>query len=137
MNQRAIHFEIMAEAQNSPRLGLQRSLVAVVAVLTLAIFLGGALILVAECSDIATCDTVQRIVCWALVAGGVTGTYLASAGMRCGWLILLGLQPVWIAYALVTGQYGFILGSVAYAGAQLNGYLREGGNNQSQQQNRH
>jgi hypothetical protein len=63
-------------------------------------------------------------VCWTLVAGGIAGTYLAGAGMRCGWLVLLGMQPIWIAYAIVTGQVGFVLGSVAYAGGQLNGYMR-------------
>jgi hypothetical protein len=124
MNPRAIHFKIMSEAQNSPRLVRRRSLVAVLGTLALSIFLGGILVLVAACSDTATCDTVLCISCWGLVVGGVTGTFLAGAGMRCGWLILLGLQPLWIAYALVTGQHGFMLGSVAYAGAQLNGYLR-------------
>lgn len=63
-------------------------------------------------------------VCWGLVMGGVSGTFLAGAGFRIGWLILLGLQPVWIAYSVVTGQFGFVLGSVAYAGAQVNGYVR-------------
>jgi hypothetical protein len=132
MNQRTITFKIMPVAQNSQCPARRRSLIAVVATLFLAISLGSGLVLAQRCSDIATCDTVQRIVCWTLVAGGVTGTFLAGAGVRCGWLILLGLQPVWIAYALMTGQYGFMLGSVAYAGAQMNGYLREGGEIQPQ-----
>jgi len=64
-----------------------------------------------------------QAVCLGLVVGGVSGTFLASAGVRAGWLLLLGMQPMWIAYSVVTGQYGFVVGSVAYAGAQLNGYL--------------
>lgn len=69
-------------------------------------------------------DAVMGGTCWLLVAGGVTGTFLAGTGRRLGWLILLGMQPLWIAYAIVTGQYGFVPGSLAYAAAQFNGYLR-------------
>jgi hypothetical protein len=131
MNPRTIHFEIIPEAPNSQGPIRRRSLVAILATLALAISLGGTLVLVEAYSDTATGGTMLRTTCWALVVGGVAGTFLAGAGVRCGWLILLGLQPVWIAYALVTGQYGFMLGSIAYAGAQVNGYLRERGVNQS------
>lgn len=62
--------------------------------------------------------------CWVLVAAGVLGTFLASRGVSWGWLLLVGLQPLWISYAIATGQYGFILGALAYGGAQLNGFVR-------------
>lgn len=61
---------------------------------------------------------------WVLAVAGVTGMFLAGRGASRGWLVLLCLQPLWIAYAVLTGQYGFIVGALAYAGAQLNGYLR-------------
>ena len=39
-------------------------------------------------------------------------------------LLLLCLQPMWIAFAISTEQYGFVVGSVAYGLGQLNGFLR-------------
>jgi len=96
-----------------------------VVTLLVAAALGGALVAAARfCQDQEARESIFHWVCWALVVGGVAGTSLAGAGARGGWLLLLGLQPIWIAYALVTGQIGFVLGSVAYAGAQMNGYLR-------------
>jgi hypothetical protein len=62
--------------------------------------------------------------CWGLVLVGITGTTLASRGIRWGWLLLFGLQPVWIAYALATAQYGLMLASLAYGAAQLSGFCR-------------
>ena len=47
-------------------------------------------------------------------------------GGRFGWLLLFGLQPLWITYALCTDQLGLVLGPLAYAVAQLNGFLRGG-----------
>ena len=103
----------------------RRSLAAIVATLSVSGLASLALIVVARAGhEPAFLGTLLSGVCWTLVAGGVSGTCLAGAGVRCGWLILLGMQPVWIAYAIVTGQIGFVLGSVAYAGGQLNGYLR-------------
>jgi hypothetical protein len=61
---------------------------------------------------------------WILAVAGVTGMFLAGRGLSRGWLLLLCLQPLWIAYAVLTGQYGFVVGSLAYAAAQLNGYVR-------------
>ena len=78
------------------------------------------------CPDHRFGAVLLQAVCWLLVAGGVAGTFLAGVGRRWAWLILFGLQPVWIAYALATGQPGFVLGSLAHAGAQLNGWLRGG-----------
>ena len=63
------------------------------------------------------------VACWLLVIAGISGTTLASNGNRYGWLLLFGLQPLWIAYALCTDQPGLIFGSLAYGMAQLNGLL--------------
>jgi hypothetical protein len=95
--------------------------ITLVASVGLAISLG---VLSDACGESARGACILRLVCWVLVVGGVAGTFLAGAGCRWGWLLLLGLQPVWISYALVTAQHGFVLGSLAYAGAQLNGFLR-------------
>ena len=63
-------------------------------------------------------------VCWVLVLCGITGTALASRGVRWGWLLLVGLQPMWIAYALATSQHGLVAASLAYGAAQLGGFVR-------------
>ncbi len=62
--------------------------------------------------------------CWALVIVGIVGTMMAGRGIGWGWLLLFGLQPLWIGYALVTEQYGFVVSAVAYGVGQLQGYLR-------------
>jgi|GEM_PF-4546021 len=94
--------------------------------LILASLFAAALVIITLVNDSATTASLLRLTCWALVGAGVAGTFLAGAGYRSGWLILLGLQPIWIAYALITDQYGFVPGSIAYGVAQLNGFLRGG-----------
>lgn len=64
------------------------------------------------------------LICWFLVLAGIAGTALVSTGRRFGWLLLFGLQPLWITYAVCTDQCGLVLGSLAYGAAQLNGFLK-------------
>jgi hypothetical protein len=61
---------------------------------------------------------------WGLVLAGILGTHLAGRNVPWGWLLLVSLQPLWIAYAFATEQYGFAVGSLAYGLGQLNGFLR-------------
>lgn len=51
---------------------------------------------------------------WLLTAVGVTGLYLAGSKKRLGWLVGIGAQGLWIAYALATEQYGFLASALAY-----------------------
>lgn len=51
---------------------------------------------------------------WILTGIGVTGWYLAGRRNRWGWAIGILVQILWFAYAIVTGQYGFIVGSLLY-----------------------
>jgi hypothetical protein len=51
---------------------------------------------------------------WILTAVGVTGAYLAGQKNPWGWFLGLAIQPVWIVYALVTEQYGFVVSALAY-----------------------
>ena len=53
---------------------------------------------------------------WSLVLTlfGVTGQLFAGRGRLVGWWISLFAQFVWIAYAIVTRQYFFIVGSMLY-----------------------
>ncbi|MFD3835320.1 hypothetical protein ACFWWC_03560 [Streptomyces sp. NPDC058642] len=52
---------------------------------------------------------------WLLTAVGVTGLYFAGRKRALGWAIGLGAQVLWVAYALSTQQYGFLVSAVAYA----------------------
>lgn len=50
-----------------------------------------------------------------LLAGvGVFGLYLAGKKNPMGWAVGLGAQALWIAYALATEQWGFIVSALAY-----------------------
>lgn len=53
---------------------------------------------------------------WSLVlaAIGVFGLWVAGRRSAWGWLIGLGSQLLWVAYAFATAQYGFLLSAVAY-----------------------
>jgi hypothetical protein len=51
---------------------------------------------------------------WLLAAVGITGLWLAGRKIWWAWLIGLGAQVLWIAYAVATGQYGFIAAALAY-----------------------
>lgn len=51
---------------------------------------------------------------WLLTAVGVTGLYFAGRKRALGWAIGLGAQLLWIAYALSTRQYGFLVSAFAY-----------------------
>lgn len=51
---------------------------------------------------------------FALAAVGILGIYLAGKKNKIGWAVGLGAQVLWVIFALVTVQYGFILSAVAY-----------------------
>jgi hypothetical protein len=51
---------------------------------------------------------------WVLSAIGVAGLYLVSRGYWWAWGINIAAQVLWIVYAVVTRQWGFIVASVAY-----------------------
>jgi hypothetical protein len=40
-----------------------------------------------------------------------------------GWLVLLANEVIWVVYALVTQQYGFIVMAIAYAIVYIKSYL--------------
>jgi hypothetical protein len=51
---------------------------------------------------------------WLLAAIGLTGLWLAGNHRSAGWWIGLSVQALWIAYALVSEQWGFIASALAY-----------------------
>lgn len=50
----------------------------------------------------------------ALAAIGILGIYLAGKKNSWGWFIGLSAQAIWIVYAIVTQQWGFIASALAY-----------------------
>lgn len=56
----------------------------------------------------------EQLWSWVLVAIGVTGWILTGRRNRWGWAVSVLVQILWAVYAVVTSQYGFILGAVLY-----------------------
>lgn len=46
---------------------------------------------------------------------GLAGFVLAGKRVWWSWYINLGAQVLWFAYAIITKQYGFIIGAVVYS----------------------
>jgi hypothetical protein len=63
---------------------------------------------------------------WPWLLTGLQVLSLWSAGRErwWGWLLGASVQPPWIAYAVMTGQLGFIPGCAFSAGVQWRSYLR-------------
>ena len=60
---------------------------------------------------------------YVLAAIGVTGIFFVGRRTIWGWFVLLFNEVLWIAYALITNQYGFILSAIAYAVVYIKSYL--------------
>jgi len=58
------------------------------------------------------------------MAVGVTGLWLAGRKSAAGWAIGLGAQVLWIAYAIVTRQWGFIVSAFAYGTVYARNWVR-------------
>lgn len=61
---------------------------------------------------------------YVLTAVGVLGLLLAGSRKRVGWALGLAAQPLWAIYAVVTGQWGFIVSAVVYGGVYLRNWLK-------------
>jgi hypothetical protein len=54
---------------------------------------------------------------------GVAGIFFVGRKTLWGWFVLLFNEVLWIAYAIITNQYGFILSAIAYAIVYIKSYL--------------
>lgn len=61
---------------------------------------------------------------WILAAIGVTGIYFVGKKTIWGWLVLLVNECIWVAYALATKQYGFIVMATAYSAVYIKSFLQ-------------
>lgn len=57
----------------------------------------------------------NQIWSYVLTIVGVTGFYLAGKKVWWAWYVNIACQVLWLAYALVTAQYGFLLGVLVYS----------------------
>jgi hypothetical protein len=60
---------------------------------------------------------------WVLAIIGVAGIYFVGRKTIWGWLVLLFNEGLWITYALITDQYGFIFSALAYAIVYIRSYV--------------
>ena len=60
---------------------------------------------------------------YVLAVIGVTGIFFVGRKTIWGWLVLLFNEVLWITYALITDQYGFIFSAIAYAVVYIKSYL--------------
>ena len=60
---------------------------------------------------------------YVLAVVGVIGIFFVGRKTIWGWWVLLFNEALWIAYALVTDQYGFILSAIAYAAVYIRSYI--------------
>lgn len=56
----------------------------------------------------------EQLWSWVLSLIGVTGLLLVGRRKWWAWGVTALNEVLWIAYALVTRQYGFIFGALAY-----------------------
>jgi hypothetical protein len=64
---------------------------------------------------------------WLLTSLQVLSLWAAGGRRWWGWLLGASVQPPWIAYAILTGQWGFIPGCAISAAVQTYSYLRKPG----------
>ncbi len=61
---------------------------------------------------------------WMLAGVGVTGLWLAGNREVGGWWIGVAVQLLWIAYAVVSKQWGFIMSALAYGFVNVRNLLK-------------
>jgi len=59
-----------------------------------------------------------------LAAIGVSGLWFAGSSRKIGWAIGVGVQLLWIIYAVVSKQWGFIFSALAYGGVNIRNWRR-------------
>jgi hypothetical protein len=60
---------------------------------------------------------------WVLGSVGVAGIFFVGRKTIWGWFVLLFNEILWIAYALITDQYGFIFSAIAYGIVYVKSFL--------------
>lgn len=61
---------------------------------------------------------------WLLMIVGVSGLYLAGSKRKIGWVIGILVQALWIVYAIVSKQWGFIASALVYGAVNVRNWQR-------------
>lgn len=61
---------------------------------------------------------------WALTIVGMTGIYFTTQKKILGFIIGVGAQALWVAFAISTAQYGFIFSAIGYGVLNVLGIYR-------------
>jgi len=69
-------------------------------------------------------DLIPAAWSFGLAAIGLLGLYVSSRGDARGFLFGVVAQMLWIAYAVDTGQYGFLITAGAYGLLYVRNYQR-------------
>lgn len=59
---------------------------------------------------------------WALSGISCLGLWLAGLKRRSAWVVVILGEVLWTAYALVSKEYGFIIGAVAYTAVAVRNF---------------
>jgi hypothetical protein len=68
-------------------------------------------------------DLIYTYGSWVLAVIGVAGIYFVGRKDKWGWNVLLFNEALWITYAIITKQYGFIVSALAYAAVYIRSYI--------------
>lgn len=60
---------------------------------------------------------------WLLSITGAASFYLAGRKLWWAWWVSVAMQGLWLAYAVATRQYGFLVGVFLYGGVYLKNAL--------------
>lgn len=60
---------------------------------------------------------------WCLAPFGLLGMWVVGQRKRWGWVLSMTTQSLWAFYAIGTGQYGFLIGTVSYFAVYLRNWL--------------
>lgn len=61
---------------------------------------------------------------WILTAVGVFGLWLAGRRSPWGWAVGIAAQVLWLAYAVTTRQWGFLVSCFAYGTVYLRNFRK-------------
>lgn len=59
---------------------------------------------------------------YVLTAVGIVGLYLAGRKSPWGWAVGIGAQALWLAYAIATQQWGFLVSCFAYGAVYVRNF---------------
>jgi hypothetical protein len=61
---------------------------------------------------------------YCLAPFGLVGMWLAGRRNRWGWALSMATQTLWLAYAYLTAQYGFMIGTISYGFIYLRNFIQ-------------